>query len=464
MEKQRTKSGSKFSRRLLAAIVFVNFLNPLYAKILTNSDFAKLRFVPVQSNNDTSDFFTNTDIRFEVEVPYVRPGEIDISSPDDMDNVSFKTLKRTELDNENGGTKIEVWYSFSKKGSYNLQPLTVRVQGFKRTIAFAPISVKTNPKDQDPIMIIEFSDGKVATSENGFADISLMEFKVGEKVTFDVLFQYGVQLISFNWNLPKDSIFTQTKEYEILETKYKDKSKLDEIVPVSSFEWIPLMEGPATFPVFSMTITSNNGYKGEIKVPAIQIQVGEKAIENTVRTVELFNQAFEVNEVEHIPEEEVIVTLEDCQELAELRINERYSFFGLKKSKRIEKELSLGLPADSSEFSVSWIYFSILFVVLSLGIFIFFLRKKRLFINIISTALFIFAVIGLSVSILESKKQHGVSCGGQLFSIPDSLSEAKTELKPGSYIEIKEFSGEWIYVLLGESGGWCKKEDIIQIK
>ena len=110
MEKQRTKSGSKFSRRLLAAIVFVNFLNPLYAKILTNSDFAKLRFVPVQSNNDTSDFFTNTDIRFEVEVPYVRPGEIDISSPDDMDNVSFKTLKRTELDSENGGTKIEVWY------------------------------------------------------------------------------------------------------------------------------------------------------------------------------------------------------------------------------------------------------------------------------------------------------------------------------------------------------------------
>ena len=105
-----------------------------------------------------------------------------------------------------------------------------------------------------------------------------------------------------------------------------------------------------------------------------------------------------------------------------------------------------------------------MFVVLCLGIFIFFLRKKRLFINIITTALFIFAVIGLSVSILESKKQHGVSCGGQLFSIPDSLSEAKTELKPGSYIEIKEFSGEWIYVLLGESGGWCKKEDIIQIK
>ena len=56
MEKQRTKSGSKFSRRLLAAIVFVNFLSPLYAKILTNSDFAKLRFVPVQSNNDSIGF------------------------------------------------------------------------------------------------------------------------------------------------------------------------------------------------------------------------------------------------------------------------------------------------------------------------------------------------------------------------------------------------------------------------
>lgn len=464
MEKQRTKSGSKFSRRLLAAFVFVSFLNPLYAKFLTNNDFANLRFVPVQTSNDSTDFFTNTDIRFEVEVPYVRPGEIDISSPDDMDNVSFKTLKRTELESEFGGTKIEVWYSFSKKGNYTLQPLTVRVQGFKRTIAFEPISVKLNPKDQDPIMLIEFSDGTVASSEDGFSEISKMTFRAGEKVSFNVSFQYGVQLISFNWNLPKDSIFTQTKEYEILETKYKDKSKMDEIVPVSSFEWIPLLEGPATFPIFLMTLTSNNGYKGEIKVPAIQIEITEKAAERVVRTTELFSQAFVANEIETTPEVEIIVTSADCQELAELRIKERNSFFGLKKGKRIQKELSLGLPSDSAEFSVSWIYVSILFVILSLGIFIFFLRKKRIFTNIITTTLIIISIISLSVSIFESKKEHGVSCGCQLFSIPDALSEAKTELKPGNYVEIKESSGEWIYVLLGESGGWCKREDIIQIR
>lgn len=463
MEKQRTKSGSKFSRGLLAAFVFVSFINPLHAKFLTNSDFANLHFTPVQTGND-SDFYTSTDIRFEVEVPYVKPVDIDISSPDDMDNASFKTLKRTELDGEEGGTRIEVWYSFSKKGTYTLQPLTLRVQGFKRTIAFDSINVKLNPKDQDPVLLIRFEDGTVASSEDGFAELSKLEINAGQKINFDILFQYGVQLISFNWVLPKDSIFSQTHEYEILKSKYIDKSKVDEIVPVSSFEWIPLVEGEATFPVFSMTLTSNNGYKGEIKIPSIPITIGEKIQGNEEKQEDIFNQAFEATKVEEIVPEVITVTEEDCKELAELRIKERYSFFGLRKGKRIKKEASLALPTDSKEFPVTWIYISILLVIISFGLFIFFLRKKRVFTNILTSAFVIIAIIGLWISVFESKKEHGVSYGCNLYSIPDSLSEAKSELKAGSYVEIIETSGEWFYVLLGESGGWCKRTGIIQIK
>lgn len=76
----------------------------------------------------------------------------------------------------------------------------------------------------------------------------------------------------------------------------------------------------------------------------------------------------------------------------------------------------------------------------------------------------IFAITCFSLSIVESNKTYGVSKGCQLYSIPDELSEARSELSAGSYVEIKESSGDWFYVLLGESGGWCNKENVIQIK
>ncbi|MCQ2590282.1 MAG: hypothetical protein MJ179_07655 [Treponema sp.] len=465
MEKHRIKSGSEFSRRLLVLFFVFCFVTPVHAKFLTNKDFESIRFSS-QKSSDASDYYTNVDICFETVIPFVEPGEIEIFSPEDMDNVSFRTLKRTQWNDEEGepGTKIEAWYSFSKKGTYTLTPLTVRVQGFKRNIQFNPVTIKLNPKAQDPIVIIRFADGKTATSEDGFALLNDMEFTAGQKVSFEVLFQYGVQLINLHWDLPKDSIFTQTKAHEIIQTKYIEKANLDEIVPVSGFEWTPLVSGAATFPVVSLTLTSNNGYKGEVKIPSIPVTIGERKETGKQTEATLFDQAFEAAYIEEVKTEKPVVTALDCEELAELRIKERKSILGLGKTKRVEKETSLGLPSGTSEFKLLYIYASIFFLVLSLIFFALKLKKKSVITNIITTAIVILAASVLVVSIVASKKLHGISRGNQLYSIPDNLSEAKSELQPGSYVEIKESSGEWYYVLLGESGGWCKKDQIIVIK
>lgn len=440
MEKYRNKSGSEFSRRLLTFFVFCFLLTPLHGRFLTNKDFENLRFTPYQNENDTQDFYTSTDIRFEVIVPSVEPGEIEVASPDDIDNVSFRTLKRTQWDLEGEiGTKIEVWYSFSKRGIYNLPPLTVRVQGFKRSIQFEPVTIKLNPKDQSPIVILKFSNGQSFTSEEGFEKLSEMEFTAGKAVNFEVLFQYGVQLVNFHWDLPKDSIFTQTKAYDIIETKYKEKTNADEIIPVSAFEWIPLVPGEAAFPAISITLTSNNGYKGEIKIPAFSVAVAKNVHEEKVVENNLFDQAFEQVEQELVVVKEAELSQEDCEKIAAEKMKKRYLI-------------------------IAFFYGSIVLVLTSLILFIIMLRKKNLFTNILTSLFMIFAITCFSLSIVESNKTYGVSKGCQLYSIPDELSEARSELSAGSYVEIKESSGDWFYVLLGESGGWCNKENVIQIK
>ena len=61
-------------------------------------------------------------------------------------------------------------------------------------------------------------------------------------------------------------------------------------------------------------------------------------------------------------------------------------------------------------------------------------------------------------------REHAVSMGCTLYSIPEINAESKSELLPGSYVQIKEKNGDWLYVNLGETGGWCKKDNFIIIK
>lgn len=463
MEKQRIKFGSKLSRGLLAFVLLSVFASsPLYAKFITNNDVAKLRFDPSSGQQ----LYTGTDIKFEVIIPGISSSDINVLAPEEMDNVTFRTLKRTDvfLDDDEEGAKIELWFSFSKKGTYELKPLSLKIQGFNRRIAFNPVVIKTNPKDQDPIILIKFQDGTVISSEFQNEPVKEITLYTGQKTKFTVLFQYGVQLVNFDWEIPKDSIFTQTKAYEITQLKYKEKNSVQEEIPVSDFEWTPLVAGDMAFPSISMVITSNNGYKGEVKLQPFTVKVLKSKESVKKNQNNLFEQAFVQDVIQEELDEKHILTITECEEIAGLRIKERKSLFGFGKIKRSKIEQSYGLPSDTNEFPVFYIWLSAFFLIVSIVLFVILFRKKKVMVNICIFTLIVLAVVSLSVCIVKSNTLHGISKGCKLYAIPDTVAESKSDLQPGSYVTIKEKSGQWYYVQLGENGGWCDINDIILIK
>lgn len=465
MEKQRTKSRNQFSRRLLSYLLVLLSFSSLNARTLTAFDFRNLSF----SVSSGQDLVTNSEIKFFVNIPYANPSEVEIYSSNETENVSFVSSRRIQSDETNEGTVVEIWYSFSKKGDYQLSPLTLRVQGEFRQIKFDPVSIKFNPKEQFPVIVIKFDDGKVLSSDRE----SLAQFKkdvqdfsivAGEKIRFTVFFQYGVQLNSFNWDIPKDSIFVQTRTYDILEKKVTDNVRSEDLIPVSDFEWMPLLPGEIKFPSIRMAIFSFLGYRSEVEFPVFTIKVLEDKEEKIKVDDGLFKEAFMENSVNVEEKKKIEITKEDCEKIAELRIKERHSFIGFAKSRRVKFEQSLDLPANQPEFKIFYVYLALFFVICCIVLFVFFLRKKKAILNIFTILILLSSITLLIGTILNLNKEHAISKGCILYSIPEETAESKSDLMPGSYVQIKEKNGEWIYVHLGETGGWCKKDNFIIIK
>ena len=74
------------------------------------------------------------------------------------------------------------------------------------------------------------------------------------------------------------------------------------------------------------------------------------------------------------------------------------------------------------------------------------------------------SIVFMIYTIVQSSARHGISRGCKIYSIPEEKAEAKSEIPAGNRITITEESGNWIYVELGENGGWCVKDEVIEIK
>ncbi len=468
MEEQRFNSRAKSCRRLLSFIAVLLICNfSLFAKFITYQDIRDLYFSPAAGQ----DLVTNTEIKFFVEIPYVSPSDVEIQIPDYSENVTFSSSRRIQSDLSNEGTVVELWFSFAKKGTYQLPSLLLKIQGFTRQIPFKPVNIKFNPKEQAPVIIVKFDNGVVLSSDAE----SYSEFKTkvedfsitaGKKLGFTVFLQFGVQLVSFNWDIPRDSIFTQTKTYAILESQYSSSGTngTDDLIPVCDFEWMPLVAGKMKFPLIKMSVTAFNGFSSEVYLTDFTVNILENSDEVIATDDGFFQDAFtEVKKV--VPPVEVTpITKEICQQIAELRIKERHSVFGKTRAQRVKLEQTYDLPSTKDEFKFFYFYVALFFVIVSIILFILFLKKKKVFLNIITSTLLILALSDFIGTIMNVNREHAVSMGCTLYSIPEINAESKSELLPGSYVQIKEKNGDWLYVNLGETGGWCKKDNFIIIK
>ena len=458
MEKQRKQSESESGRRLLKKYIRFFLLSVFlfstaaeaFSQTLTNAMLRELRISPVQDQQ----LAVNTDIKFEVIIPYTMPGQIDVSMPQEVENVQFKTLRKVESGEAGGGTKIELWFSFSKTGLYALSPLVVKIKNSRRQIPFMPVKIGINPKEQPPLCVVVTDSGMNKNITVG----------AGQKVRFRICLQYAVQLVQFSWELTKDYLFTQTKAYEFTEIKQREKVVSDELIPVSDFEWTPLVTGAMEFPKFNIQAIAYNGDKVTVRVPQIKVNVVKARSANSDKNDSYFAQAFETDAAENADEEKAFVSKDDAATLALLRSRERHSVTGKARRERIEFEKSFALPYNQKEFKLVWVYLCALVTAGLIVLLVVFIRKKKILFNMIIGIALVCMVVLFIYSTVCAGRKYGISMGGQICSIPEASASIKSGLPAGNRVQIIEESGDWYLLRFGETEGWCIKDDIIILK
>ena len=446
MEKQRTKSGRTSGRRLLI-LLLLSVTFPAFSQTLTNAMIRDLRIAPAQNQQ----FQVNTDIKFETEIPFTLPSQIDVSMPEENENMIFKTLRKVESD---GGTRIEIWYQFSNTGTYTPSPLVVKIKNSRRQIQFESVKIGINPKEQQPLCII-------ATPQGNNKNLTV---RAGEKLKFSIYLQYAVQLTQFSWDIPKDSLFDQTRTYEFTEIKQREKVITDELIPISDFEWTPLVPGTVAFPRFTIQAIAYNGDKVTVRMPQITVKVLEGRKNTATEGTSYFEAAFNTDEVLDEGNNTAEVTVESASLIAELRGKERHSVFGKARKLRVVLEREYNLPFSQNEFKVMWLYVCLVILAANIFVLLFFIYKKRHGLVLLSgVALVLFVVVTIYCGVCAGRK-YGISAGTRVYSIPESNASVTSELPAGNRVQIISETQNWYQMRFGETEGWILKDTVFEIK
>ncbi len=463
MEKQRIKRLSKSGRRFLIFLLILLYPITIFAQNITQDQINALKILPEEGQK----LYTKTDLKFSVTLPAVRSSQVQIISADQQADITFRTIRKSE-NYDNNGTTIEIWYNFGKKGTYKLRPVSVMIQNRRRTIAFDPVTVTDDPATMLPRMVLVFENGTKIYSDEIPSSSPVLKIHTGRKLHFTVNLQYANQLVQFNWEIPRDSIFTCTKEYEFTEARHHERIYSHNLIPVADFEWIGLIPGIQKLPNFRLNATGYNGYRSELFFPDIYIEFAQETnIDTHSEDTDIFSSAFFQEAASVKEEQKTSLTREDCRILAELYTKEHNEFLLYSKARndRIDFEQKHGLIISANPiFPTVLLYTALIIIVTSIICIIISSRKKHKIRSLIFTA---FLLIGIAISIycaVRRNERYGICTGCKLYSIPQQNAESVSETASGIKVRILERTDKWYYIEVGESGGWCSTEDIYIIK
>lgn len=472
MEKQRRKSKYRlFIRLLILGVLFFNATN-----VFSQSLREKINSLEI-SPAENQDLYIKSDIKFEVELPDVNPNSVQVRSADFGENVNLKSLRKSESIGKSTSTKIEFWLSFDKVGVYKFAKLPLLINGRTYYIRVKSVEIEENPENLNPRVVVVFNDGTTLYSDDFYNSkyfsekkneiIPIFDAPINQKLEFTVYLQYGVQLIQFEWELPKNSIFTQTKQYEITEVKYRENVYSKELEPIASFEWTGLVEEKMSFPKIKVVSTSYKGYKSEIIFPSYEINFVKSDIQNNKKTENsIFDDAFDFSSTKAEAGSEVLITSEISKNIAELRIKERNSsldyFINVKNRKQAEN--FFGFDSTSKEFPVKLFYVCVFMFLLFVFVLILCIKHKRAVGIIFVSVMLALCLIASVFCVFKSSKKYGICVGGVLQSVPEESASSKFEITGGNRVLISERSGEWVFIEYGDISGWIKEEFIIFIK
>ena len=463
MEKQRNKRLIKSCRRFL--IILLVLFQPILvsAQSLSLDQIKALRITAEEGQN----LYTKTDLKFSVIIPNVHSAQVQILSTEQQPDVNFRTIRKSENYDENG-TTIEIWYNFEKKGTYTLTPLSVMIQNRRRNISFESITVTDDPATMLPRIVIVFEDGTKVFSDEVVTTSPLLKIKTGKKLNFTINLQYANQLMHFSWDIPKDSIFSCTKEFDFTEIRQSERVYSHNLMPVAEFEWTGLIPGIQKLPTFRLNATGYNGYRSELYLPEVLIEfTSDNDDEQTFIESDIFSAAFAQEETDTEIDKNIILTKQDCQTLADLYSREHNEFLMYRAARKARTQFETEHKLVSSVnpiFPTVLLYVSLIIIAVSSICIIIAARKKHKIRMLFFTTVLLIGTALLIYCAVRRNESYGISCGCKIYSIPQENAEAVSEVSGGILVRILERTEKWLYIEVGESGGWCNVDEICIIK
>lgn len=434
-------------------------------KKLTYSQMISLVVAPQNERN-----YAGQECCFELKIPYTKADSVQASIPDLPVGVNFVSMRRSDYSEDENGTKIELWLNFSEPGTYELRVMRITVSGKIYPIKFMPVTIFENPRDLLPQLVIKFDNGVefVRQKKSKASEIPAFSAEVGTKLKFTVYLQYAVQLISFDWEVPRDSIFSQTSRHSVASGIRGSTDFSEELIPVSSFEWQPLTVGNMMMPKMRFVAISYNGTRSELSLPDSFIQVNESpvSLSSPLESEENhFPDAFENSSTYSYSPSESVISKKDCENIAFLRSKERRSLpFGSEAKTRRDFENSVGISDGEAEpvYFGFWIFFSLSLLGLIFSVFFIFSKKivRLTFFSIFSLFFALFAVI----SMFRIKKDSGIFTGGKIAPIPEFSVDGVESINAGKKVFVEQKAGNWLYIRNSSSGGWTLSENVIPIR
>lgn len=453
----------KKTKILLPIITILFTVMPVQAQRLTYSVIEKLSVKPVNQNN-----FSGTDCAFELKIPYIKSENVQAQIPDLPNGVNFVSLRRSEYSDSENGTKIELWLNFSDSGIYRLRSLRVYLNNRLYYLPFEPIVISENPRNILPQLVVTFDNGyemiqsRRGVKKNGKA----LSFQAGESVTFTVSLQYGVQIVAFNWAVPKNAIFREIERYEITEGTIRSSEFSEEKIPVAKFEWQPLITGSQMLPDVHIVATSYNGVRVDLYLPSIPINITDGSVEKKQADdySEMFGYAFSKKQAHPKKIEKKFVSEENCLKIAELREAERNSIpFTNEYKERRDFEESMEIKDAAFEptyFTLKLCAGILLFFILML-ILVILLRKLRGI--IVFSALVLVFIVCSVIAYVQISATYAIFKGGDLSPVPEKTAGAVASIEGGKRVRIEQHAGGWVFVQFGNSGGWVEDDKVIFI-
>lgn len=460
MEEQRI--GTKI--RIGIGLLIFSALFACAASAQSSSEMRSLRVAP-----QSSTVYSGRDCMFVLVVPAAKPSDVQIETPVLPSGISFISMRRTDYI-ENGaqaGTEIDLWLSFRDAREYSLPPLKIKVRNRSYSIPFISVTVVQDPSTLVPCMIIRFDNGTEINNTQQSAE-PLFTVSAGDKIRFTVFVQYAVQVMNFEWSVPKDALFTEIQKYEITEGKPRGTEFSAERIPVGRFEWQPLATGTAALPDMHFAATTYGGVRVTLSQPDMRVSVlhaEKKTVVPADNDESYFTYAFTEAEKTATDKARTAASEADCEKLASMRIKERHSFFQRKAAaERRAFEKGLGVTEGGREPSEP-LFLLLLSCTAAIALFtliLFVLKKRRS--AVICTAVACALLAGTTVSGKHLSAMYGIFKGGSIHSVPDESSDRVSPADSGQRVRIEEVAGRWIYIQYGSTGGWISSSSVIVIK